>query len=185
MKSRYGITPWGNWFIKVLDSYDMGERLARGRSYANTGKVLSLELNDGWAIAKVKGNYLPFYRVEIKFPPLKEVEKVYKMIEKDPPLLARIAAGELPETFLQKLIDKDINLIPKRWREMKRLCTCPDYGDPCKHMAALYYIIAREIDADPHVLFKLRGMDLAARFGKSAVHQVMPPFKITFAAKTP
>jgi len=183
MKSRYGITPWGNWFIKVLDSYEMGERLTRGRSYANTGKVLSLELNDGWAVAKVKGYHFPFYRVEIKFPPLKEAEKVYKMIEEDPFLLARIAAGELPETFLQKLIDKDINLIPKRWREMKRLCTCPDDGDPCKHMAALYYIVAREIDADPHVLFKLRGMDLATRFGKAVVHQVMPPFAVTFNAK--
>jgi len=183
MKGRYGITPWGNWFIKVLDSYDMGSRLTRGRTYANTGKVLSLELNEGWAIAKVKGNYLPSYRVEIKFPPLKEAEKVYKMIEGDPSLLARIAAGELPETFLQKLIDLDINLIPRRWRDMKRFCTCPDYGDPCKHMAALYYIIAREIDADPHVLFRLRGMDLSARFGKAAVHQIMPPFSVGFAAK--
>jgi len=184
MKNRYGITPWGNWFINVLDSYDMGARLTRGRTYANTGKVLSLELNEGWAVAKVKGNYLPFYRVEIKFPPLKEAEKVYKMIEGDPPLLARIAAGELPESFLQKLIDKNINLIPRRWRDMKRLCTCPDDGDPCKHMAALYYIIAREIDADPHVLFRLRGMDLATRFGEAVVHHVMPPFAVAFAAKT-
>jgi len=183
MKSRYGITPWGNWFIKALDSYEMGARLARGRTYANTGRVLSLEFSDGWAIAKVEGNYRPFYRVEIHFPPLKEAEKAYRMIEEDPALLARIAAGELPEIFLQKLIDRGINLIPRRWRDMKRLCTCPDDGDPCKHMAALYYIIAREIDADPHVLFRLRGMDLAARFGKAAVRQVVPPFAVDFAAK--
>ncbi|MDR0447661.1 MAG: DEAD/DEAH box helicase family protein, partial [Treponema sp.] len=186
MKNRYGITPWGSWFIDVLDSYQMGERLNRGRRYANAGRVLSLEFVAGSpsvmarAVAKVEGNYLPYYRVEISFPPLKEAEQVYRMIEEDPPLLACIAAGELPEVFLQKLKKKGINLIPRRWRDMKRSCTCPDWGDPCKHMAALYYIIAREIDADPHVLFKLRGMDLKARFGEAVVHIIEPPFTITF-----
>ncbi|MCL2067790.1 MAG: DEAD/DEAH box helicase [Treponema sp.] len=183
MKSRYGITAWGSWFIDVLDSYKMGARLDRGRTYANTGRVLSLDLKDGRATAKVEGNYMPFYRVQIAFPPLKEKEQVYKMIEDDTPLLARIAAGELPETFLQKLKKKGIDLIPRRWREMKRSCTCPDYGDPCKHMAALYYIIAREIDSDPHVLFALRGMNLAERFGKAAVHSIAPPFTIEFTDK--
>jgi uncharacterized Zn finger protein len=183
MKSRYGVTPWGSWFIDVLDSYRMGERLDRGRRYANAGRVYSLHFDDGRATAMVEGNYEPFYHVEISFSPLKEAEQVYKLIEDDPPLLARIAAGELPESFLQKLKKKGINLIPQRWREMKRSCTCPDYGDPCKHMAALYYIIAREIDADPHVLFRLRGMDLAERFGKAAVHHIAPPFAITFIEK--
>jgi len=183
LKNRYGITPWGKWFIDVLDSYEMGERLNRGRSYANTDKVFSLDFKDGRANAKVKGHYRPFYRVEIGFAPLKKAEQVYRMIEEDPPLLARIAAGELPESFLQKLKDKGIDLIPRKWKEMDRVCNCPDWGDPCKHMAALYYVIAREIDADPHVLFKLRGMDLAARFGKAAVRQIAPPFTITFAQK--
>ncbi|MCL2211667.1 MAG: DEAD/DEAH box helicase [Treponema sp.] len=181
MKNLYGITPWGRWFIDVLDSYQMGERLERGRRYANAGKVLSLEFKDGKAIAKVEGNYNPFYKVIISFPPLAEAEKVYKSIEKDPQLLARIAAGELPESFLQKLKKDGIDLIPRQWREMKRSCTCPDYGDPCKHMAALYYIIAGEIDANPHVLFHLRGMDLAGRFGKAVVHKIPPPFTITFS----
>jgi len=183
MKSRYGVTPWGSWFIDVLDSYRMGERLDRGRRYANAGRVLSLELIEGRASAKVEGNYSPFYMVDIIFPPLAEAEQVYKLIEDDPPLLAAIAAGELPQVFLEKLKKKGINLIPRRWSEMKRSCSCPDYGDPCKHMAALYYIIAREIDSDPHVLFRLRGMDLAQRFGNVAVRKIAPPFTITFAEK--
>jgi hypothetical protein len=159
----------------------MGTRLDRGRTYANTGKVLSLTIEPGRAFAKVKGNYRPSYQVEIIFPPLKEAEKVYKMIEDTPTLLARIAAGELPESFLYKLKDNGMNLIPRHWQEMKRTCTCPDeYGNPCKHVAALYYIIAREIDADPHVLFRLRGMDLSERFGKNAVHAILPPFKVLF-----
>jgi len=182
MNSRYGVTPWGKWFIDVLDSYKMSERLERGRRYANSGKVLSLEFSNGRACAKVEGSTNPFYRVTISFPPLAESERVYKIIENDIPLLARIAAGELPETFLQKLKDMDIHLIPQSWQEMKRSCTCPDWGDPCKHMAALYYVIAKEIDSDPHVLFRLRGMDIAARFGKSAVRSIARPFKITYTA---
>ena len=180
MKNLYGITPWGKWFADVLDSYKMGERLNRGRRYANSGKVLSLDFQEGRASAKVEGNYKPFYKVIISFPPLKEAEKVYKMIESDPPLMARIAAGELPETFLEKLKKEGINLIPRRWNEMKRSCSCPDNGDPCKHMAALYYIIAGEIDANPQVLFRLRAMDLAGRFGKTAVHSIAPPFSVSF-----
>ncbi|MDR0501802.1 MAG: DEAD/DEAH box helicase family protein [Treponema sp.] len=185
MNGRYGVTPWGRWFIDVLDSYRMGERLERGRRYANAGRVLSLEFSGGRAIAKVEGNYSPFYKVSIGFPPLEEAEQVYKIIENDPPLLARIAAGELPETFLEKLKKKGIDLIPKRWRDMKRSCTCPDYGDPCKHMAALYYIIAREIDSNPHALFRLRGMDIEKRFGRTAVHTIVPAFNITYAKENP
>jgi uncharacterized Zn finger protein/superfamily II DNA or RNA helicase len=183
MNSRYGITPWGSWFIDALDSYKMGERLERGRRYANAGRVLSLELKEGRVIAKVEGNSSPFYRVAISFPPLKEIEQVYSMIENNLPLLARISAGELPETFLQQLKKRGINLIPRRWQEMKRSCTCPDWGDPCKHMAALYYIIAREIDVDPHVLFRLRGMDLSERFGKAVVHSIAQPFTVMYTSK--
>lgn len=183
MKNLYGVTPWGRWFIDVLDSYKMGERLDRGRRYANAGKVLALEMTECRAIAKVEGKSSPFYRVAIGFPPLKEAEQVYRMIEKDPSLLAQIAAGELPQSFLTKLKNEGINLTPTHWREMKRSCSCPDYGDPCKHMAALYYIIAREIDSNPQVLFRLRGMDLASRFGKAAVHNIAPPFTIKFSKK--
>ena len=92
-KNQYGVTPWGAWFIEELDSYEMGARLGRGKTYANTGRVISLDFEDGKAIAKVEGNYRPFYRVEIVFPVLKEREQVYRMIEDDPGLLAHIAAG--------------------------------------------------------------------------------------------
>ncbi|MDR0624153.1 MAG: SWIM zinc finger family protein, partial [Treponema sp.] len=180
-RQNYGATPWGKWFIEVLDSYEMGARLDRGRSYANTGKVLSLEIEDGKAAAKVKGHYRPFYKVEIRFPPLAEKARVLALIEEDPSLLARIAAGELPEEFLRKLKKEGIELIPRRWKDMKRSCSCPDWGDPCKHMAALYYVIAREIDADPHVLFRLRGLDLdelTRRFGASLSRELLPPFVV-------
>ncbi|MDR1787670.1 MAG: DEAD/DEAH box helicase family protein [Treponema sp.] len=179
-RNKYGVTPWGAWFVEVLGTYGVDARLDRGRTYANTGKVLSLEIKDRQALAKVKGHSRPFYRVLIDFPALQDAEKeqIYRIIEEDPALLGRIAAGELPEDFLARLRSAGINLIPKRWRDMKRACNCPDYGDPCKHMAALYYIIAREIDGDPSILFRLRGLDLGARFGAAAVRAIAPPFEV-------
>ncbi|MDR1029403.1 MAG: DEAD/DEAH box helicase family protein [Treponema sp.] len=180
-RQKYGLTPWGKWFIEVLDSYQMGARLDRGRSYANTGKVLSLDITGKKVVAKVKGNYRPFYRVEITFPELKEKDRVLQLIQEDPRLLALLAAGELPEELLISLKQEGINLIPKRWNEMKRSCNCPDNGDPCKHMAALYYIIVREIDGDPRILFQLRGINLKAiaeSFGASLDRELPPPFTV-------
>ncbi|MDR1971661.1 MAG: DEAD/DEAH box helicase [Treponema sp.] len=181
-RDDYGRTPWGRWFLEVLDSYSMGERLNRGRRYADGGKVLSLTIKDRRVSAKVKGSYRPSYTVIVDFPALKEKNKVLGLIEEDPALLAQIAAGELPETFLQKLKKSGINLIPSRWRDMVRACSCPDYGDPCKHMAALYYVLAKEVDADPHLLFRLRGIDLSEltrRFGGSLEREIAAPFEIT------
>ncbi|MDR2768511.1 MAG: DEAD/DEAH box helicase family protein [Treponema sp.] len=183
-KGHYGSTPWGAWFIEVLDSYKMGARLDRGRSYANTGRVLSLDINNGRVTAKVAGNYSPYYLVSISFPPLdkNEQDSIYALIEKNSALLSRIASGELPEEFLRELKAKKITLIPKAWREMKRSCSCPDDGDPCKHMAALYYLIAREVDANPRLLFTLRGIDVAARFGEEVRARLTPPFTLAFEA---
>jgi uncharacterized Zn finger protein/superfamily II DNA or RNA helicase len=183
-KDDYGRTPWGRWFLEVLDSYDMGERLNRGRRYANAGKVLSLSIKDRRVSAKVKGSYRPSYTVVIDFPELKEKDRVLELVEEDPALLAQIAAGELPEAFLKKLKNAGLNLIPARWRDMVRACSCPDYGDPCKHMAALYYVLAREVDADPHLLFRLRGIDLSEltqRYGGTLEREIAAPFEITAA----
>jgi superfamily II DNA or RNA helicase len=177
----YGRTPWGRWFLEVLDGYSMGERLNRGRRYANGGKVLSLSIKDRRVIAKVKGNYRPSYTVVIDFPELKEKTKVLTLIEEDPSLLAQIAAGELPELFLQKLKKAGVHLIPARWGDMVRACSCPDFGDPCKHMAAIYYVLAKEVDADPHLLFRLRGIDLSgltSRYGGTLERDIAPPFEI-------
>ncbi|MDR2482634.1 MAG: DEAD/DEAH box helicase, partial [Treponema sp.] len=114
--------------------------------------------------------------------------RVFELVQADPSLLAAIAAGELPEAFLAKLQREGISLIPRKWNEMSRSCSCPDYGDPCKHMAALYYIIAREVDADPCLLFRLRGVDLkdiggryGARLSAGPLKELPAPFTVEAA----
>ena len=180
MAEQYGTTPWGKWFVDVLGTYGIDARLKRGKTYANTGKVLSLAIQDRTITAKVRGQSRPFYTVTIVFPTLNKNDKLFELIEADPLLLSRIQAGELPMELLELLRAQNISLIPKHWGDMQRSCTCPDWGDPCKHMAAVYYILARQIDADPHVLFQLRGVDLAARYGESMTHELEPPVHLIF-----
>jgi uncharacterized Zn finger protein len=36
-------------------------------------------------------------------------------------------------------------------------CSCPDWAVPCKHVAAVHYALAAELDRDPFLLFRLRG----------------------------
>ncbi len=184
MARQYGITPWGAWFVEVLGTYGIDARLQRGKTYANTGKVLSLTIQNRTVTAKVKGHSSPSYTVKIEFPLLTEQGTLFELIQADPLLLSRIQGGELPMELLDVLRSRHISLIPEHWGDMKRSCTCPDWGDPCKHMAAVYYVLARHIDADPQVLFKLRGIDLESRFGTNLTRDLECPFKIVYTTGT-
>lgn len=163
-RTKYGTTPWGKWFLEMLDAFDDSGRLARGKSYANTGKVSSLIIKENSVAAKVKGNYQPWYHVLLKFPKLESKTEniIRKCLEKNPIELASLRAGSLTEGFINLLKEKKVRLIPAKWDLVERECTCPDFGDPCKHMAAVLYLLAKEIDHDPRLLFKLAGFDLGS-----------------------
>ncbi len=163
-KHVFGLTPWGRFFMEAMEALADDGRLARGRSYAGNGAVLELNVAGGVIKAKVAGNYAPFYRVSIGFAPLsdKAAAAVEAEFSADPLLHARIASGELPEGLTERLAKAGASLVPRKWSEITRSCTCPDDGDPCKHQAAVYYLLAQEIDRDPFVLFRLRGIDPGA-----------------------
>jgi len=183
MAVKYGVSPWGAWFVEALSGWDIGARLSRGKTYANTGKVSDLKVEGGLVEALVAGHSSPWYTVRITFLPLaqKQSDEICAIIQSDPMLLSRIVSGELPEELLSKLKDRHIPLIPLSWSDMKRSCTCPDWGDPCKHQAAVYYVLAREIDQNPQVLFRLRGLDLVKRFGVVAERSLQLPFTIEYS----
>ena len=162
VRQSYGTTPWGEWFLDMLKSYDDSGRLSRGKTYANTGKVTSLVIKERSAAAKVKGHYAPWYHVYLKFPPLSETNTkiIRSLLENNPIELAGLRAGIMSPGFIEILKKKKVRLIPARWDLIERDCTCPDAGDPCKHMAAVLFLLAKEIDHDPRLLFKLAGFDL-------------------------
>ncbi len=160
-KHVFGLTPWGRFFIESMEALADDGRLARGRSYAGKGAVYELSVQGGAVSAKVEGNYAPYYRVAIRFKPLpeKDVATVRSAFAADPLLYARVAAGELPESLSVSLRASGVSLMPRRWSEIERSCSCPDSGDPCKHQAAVYYLLAQEIDRDPLTLLRLRGIE--------------------------
>ncbi len=160
---KYGKTWWGNAWVEALERIDYNtNRLPRGRSYANGGRVSGIKIDSaGRVLARVRGTRATPYKIEIKLKEFsrQERETAAAIIAGDPALAAELSMGRLPEKILQLLEKNNIYLLPGAWSDIVAHCSCPDWANPCKHLAAVYYILANEIDKDPFILFKLRNVD--------------------------
>jgi len=161
-RKKFGRTWWGNAWIESMERIDHDtNRLPRGRSYANTGRVKEIQICNGIVEAKVKGRQRKPYQVTIylqKFTP-EQLSKIQSCIAEDPVLASELALGKLPEEMLYRLAQEKIFLLPTTWQELNANCSCPDWANPCKHLAAVYYLIANEVDKNPFILFHLRGVE--------------------------
>ena len=162
-RSKYGTTPWGAWFLRMLESYDGNGRVSRGKSYANTGKVDSLVITGNKVAARVAGHYDPWYYMSLIFPRISEPnrKKLEKILTEHPADFIALGSGTMTERLVTLFKAKDIRFIPRRWSLIESDCSCPDSAALCKHIAAVLYILAKEIDHDPRLLFQLAGIDLA------------------------
>ena len=158
-KKHYGTSWWGAAWIESMERLG-GERLKRGKTYANTGKVLSIKYEKEKILAKVAGNYRPFYRVEIGLNKLKEsaIGLIETILEENPLIAVDLSLGKLSPDLQRLTESRGIRLLPSTWLEIRARCDCPDYGDPCKHQAAVFYMMANELDKDPLMLLRLRGL---------------------------
>ena len=152
---------WGRRWIETLESFRIGARLSRGRSYARKGQVASLEVKKGNVSAKVQGSRATPYRVSIGFKTYseKQWEQVIELLIDQPIFAARLLGNEMPEEIEEVFEKAKIPLFPKRQKDLKTECSCPDWSNPCKHIAAVFYLMAESFDHDPFLLFKLRGME--------------------------
>jgi len=150
---------WGRRWIEVLESFNIGERLGRGRTYARKGQVLDLKIEPGLVSAKVQGSRPSPYKVTIGVKPITDAQwkKLGKAVAEDTWSAARLIAGEMPETLEQTFADAGVPLFPAKLGDLKTECSCPDWSNPCKHVAAVYYLLAESFDQDPFLLFRLRG----------------------------
>ena len=162
-RSKYGTTPWGAWFLRMIESYDGDGRVSRGKSYANTGKVDSLVITGNKVAARVAGHYDPWYYISLTFPRISEPnrKKLEKILTEHPADFIALGSGTMTEHLVTLFEAKDIRFIPRRWSLIESDCSCPDSASLCKHIAAVLYILAKEIDHDPRLLFQLAGIDLA------------------------
>jgi len=154
-----GSTWWSKRWVSVLESFNMGARLTRGRSYARQGQVLSIDVQPGVVKAKVQGSRPRPYNVEIHLKPLSDQDwdRVTDAMADQAIFAAKLLAGEMPTNIEEAFSAVQLSLFPTAARELETDCSCPDWANPCKHIAAVYYLLAERFDEDPFLIFKLRG----------------------------
>lgn len=152
-------TWWSRRFIDVLNSFGMGSRLQRGRTYARKGQVLSMSMATSVVTAQVQGSRNTPYRVRIavKAFDADQWKRVEQALAEQALYAAKLLAGEMP-TEIEDVFDSiGLRLFPDTMRELTMDCSCPDWEIPCKHLAAACYLLAESFDADPFAILAWRG----------------------------
>lgn len=150
---------WGQAWCANLERYsDYENRLPRGRTYVRNGCVVDLQIARGEVTAMVAGSDL--YRITIAISPVKISR--WKAICRDCAgtidSLVELLQGRLAKGVMDRVCREGDGLFPSPG-EIKLSCSCPDWADMCKHVAAALYGIGARLDEKPQLLFVLRGVD--------------------------
>jgi uncharacterized Zn finger protein len=150
---------WSRRFIDVLESLGLSTRLSRGRNYARSGQVLSLSIGTGHVTAKVQGSRVKPYSVKLTVDPLttRQWRRVEEALAARAIFRARLLAGEMPAEIEEVFADCGTPLFPHSARDLEMTCSCPDWEVPCKHLAAVCYVLAEAFDDDPFAMLAWRG----------------------------
>jgi uncharacterized Zn finger protein len=152
-------TWWSKRFVSVLESFGSASRLHRGRSYARTGQVMHLVVAPGLVTASVQGSRSSPYQVRIAITALtpQEWAAVDDALAGQALYAAALLAGEMPREIEDVFARIGHPLFPSRSSDVETDCSCPDYANPCKHVAAVYYVLAERFDDDPFSILAWRG----------------------------
>jgi uncharacterized Zn finger protein len=160
---QFSRTWWGQRFIEALEQFTDPARLGRGRSYASGGRILDYKLANGTVTAKVRGSINPYFGVykepiyqtsiTIKAITPANWTKVIRQIASRADLVTKLLMNEMPDTIEDAFSELDLHLLPHSEHDFKTTCSCPDYANPCKHIAGVYYLLASDLDQDPFVMF--------------------------------
>ena len=158
---------WHRRGMSVMESMGLGARLGRGRNYAVSGQVASLEIAGPHVAAHVVGTRPDPYLVTVDFrtPDGEERSRIVSRLRAEPMLVARLLADDLPTEIELFFRDEGFDLFPGgklgpgRY-DMTTHCSCPDYANPCKHSSAVLLLLGEEISRRPSTLLELRGIAL-------------------------
>ncbi len=150
---------WGMSWCTNLERYsDYATRLPRGRSYVRNGFVVDLQIGKGLVTAMVSGSEL--YKVKVSITPVTGAR--WKAICRDCAgsidSLVELLQGRLAKGVMDRVCRQGDGLFPAPG-EITLSCSCPDWADMCKHVAAVLYGVGARLDATPKLLFVLRGVD--------------------------
>jgi uncharacterized Zn finger protein len=162
-RGQFGESWWAKRWIAVLEGFDIGRRLGRGRSYARKGQVLGIEIEKGKVHAKVQGSRPQPYDVMVKVTgiPPEDWRRLVRALSRQAIFAAKLLAGEMPQDIEEVFRTEKLSLFPEALLDLTTKCSCPDWSNPCKHIAAVYYLLGEEFDRDPVLLFTLRGLERA------------------------
>jgi uncharacterized Zn finger protein len=168
-KPRLGRTWWGQRFIAALEGFTDSGRLRRGRAYSGDSRILDFAIVDGTVTATVRGNVNPYfgvykeprYKTRIQMAPIPAGDwaKAIAHLGSNAALVSKLLMNEMPDTIDDAFADVKLHLLPQSRADFALTdCSCPDYANPCKHIAGAYYRLAGRLDSDPFLLFELRGL---------------------------
>ena len=160
-RGAIGQTWWSSRFIAVLEGIGLGSRLQRGRSYARKGQVISLDVAAGMVSSLVQGSRSRPYRVRIGITAFGKPEwaKLERALAENAWYAAKLLAGEMPEDIEEVFGGLGLSLFPAAAGELSMDCSCPDWEVPCKHIAAVFYLLAEAFDDDPFSILAWRGRE--------------------------
>ena len=161
-------TWWGREFLAALEQLMDAGRLGRGRSYSHGNRLLRFEMSLDRVTAKMQGNInphfgvytTPYYDVEINFKriPRRQWDRILAELGSNADWVTHLILGEVPPTIERAFRGSNVGLLPRERGEIRSSCSCPDWANPCKHVAGAYYRVKSMLDRDPLILFELRGM---------------------------
>ena len=152
---------WSQRFTAVLESYGLGPRMERGRRYARGGKVTDLVVKAGRLEARVQGSRATPYRVSVRSEAANKAQwrSLEVLFATRLGWAAQLLSGELPTNLEAAFAEAGVALFPRRWDDLQVRCGCPDDAEPCKHIAAVLYVFAQQLDGDPWLLLAWHGRD--------------------------
>lgn len=158
-RGEFGASWWAKRWQEVLMSVCSASRLSRGRAYARGGQVLSIDIHEGLVEAKVQGSRARPYAVsiEVETLPEKHRRKLARALSRRALFAAKLLAGQIPAQIEEAFQQAGLSLFPHP-EEIWTTCSCPDWDNPCKHIAAVYCLLGEEFDRDPFLLLELRGI---------------------------
>ena len=161
-------TWWGQRFITALEKFTDPARLARGRTYARTRRIQSHTLRNGKVTAKVEGKInpyfgvyeIPIYTTSVQMTAISQAQwsKLIQRFAGQADIVSQLLMHVMPERIENIFTDLGLHLMPRDEHDFKTNCSCPDFYNPCKHIAGVCYFLAAQLDHDPFLLFELRGL---------------------------
>lgn len=184
--AQFSKTWWGKRFIEALEGFSDSARLGRGRSYARNGKIKEYFISNNQIIAQVRGSINPYfgvykeplYNINIEITPISSADwsKVIAYIGSKASLISKLLMNEVPDNIETAFAQLNLHLLPHSRQDFQTDCSCPDWSNPCKHIAGVYYLVASELDRDPFLLFELRGISrsqLQEELAKTSLGRVL------------